>query len=655
MIKTRSVLFRGVVLGFLFFGIMKGFLYPSQTESLSHILKQLKTYQQGENDSLVLELNAFISSHRATKEERLKCERELIIFLRSDASISSKMEVCRHLRIIGGRESVPVLEDMLLHKETTDMARYALEKIPGIHSETALLRGLKNSNGIIQTGIVSSLGHRKVTQAVPYLKKILYKNTDLTLSYAAAAALGHIKTPMAAKALSEMLPKTSGVLKTQVAGSLLKCAEEYSSKNKNDQALKLYNQILSSDLPLSLHHSAVRGKINTTVQMGDEFILKNIKQDPENITLYIEMIPEYVDASQISLVLEQLPPLSPSAKVALISVLSLYPEDKVLHMVLDSTQSPSQEVRVASLHTLKQIGSSSIVPFLAEYAASTQELEQEQARQSLWELKGTDVDSTIVSHLKTEEDPEIQIEYIKAVEERRIYSGKERLLDLVLSSDPKIRVQALRSLKHLTSPQDIPLLLEFLTETQKSPDREELMNTIASAASKIPHPLDRGEAVTRALPEVKNPASRASLYLLLGRIGDDSTLSQLRKGMNEPQEVIQNAVVRALAMWPSPSAADDVLYIAQSSDKQEHQILCLRSFIRMVEMESFRRPEAAVRDLETALDLAQRPEEKTMILGVLPKFACVRAIHLAQKLTGDPDVKTEARNALQIIKGKLQK
>jgi HEAT repeat protein len=655
MIKRKWIIIQVVIFGFLFVNPAEGILYADQKKNLSHLLQQLKTYQQGDNDSIVLELNAFVRSHRSTKEEKQKCERELILFLQSDATYSSKREVCRHLRIIGSKESVHTLEDMLLDPATTDMARYALEKIPGKSPDHALLRGLKNSSGIIQAGIVSSLGHRKVTEAVPYLEDILNKNTDLSVSLAAAAALGHIKNPSAAKALSLSLSGASKDLKTQVTGSLLKCAEEYLSKGDNGKAQKLYDQILSTDLPLSLHNSAVRGKINAAGQKGDEFILESLKHRQKNIHSYIEMIPEYFNASNINAVLELAPTLAPSAKVPLISILSLYPEKEVLQFVLDSAKSLILEVRIASLKTLKQIGSSSTVSFLAEHAASSKGPEQQQARNSLWGLKGADVNQAIVSNLKTEENPAIQMEYIKAVEERRIYSGKDVMLNQFNSPASKIQLQAMRSIKIITTPQDIPLLLEYLVNANNKQVREELMQTISFTASHIPDPLDRGEQVTQLLPEVNDPVSRSCLYLLLGRIGDDSTLPSLRKALGEPEEVIQDAAVRALAMWPTPAAADDVRHIARTSDKREYRILGLRSYIRMVEMEPFRRPEAAVHSLETALDMAMRTEEKIMILGVLPKFPCEQAKKLARKLLEDPDVKQEARNALQLIKEKLQK
>ena len=113
------------------------------------------------------------------------------------------MAACRQLRLIGTYRSVTVLEKMLFQDETSDMARFALEKIPGTESERALLQNLKNSTNKNKMGIISSLGQRTAVlqcrlaesllsdesvkaEASLAIKKMLYdyfKNTVLFRKY----------------------------------------------------------------------------------------------------------------------------------------------------------------------------------------------------------------------------------------------------------------------------------------------------------------------------------------------------------------------------------------------------------------------------------------------------------------------------------------
>ena len=61
-----------------------------------------------------------------------------------------------------------------------------------------------------------------------------------------------------------------------------------------------------------------------------------------------------------------------------------------------------------------------------------------------------------------------------------------------------------------------------------------------------------------------------------------------------------------------------------------------------------------MRTLKTALDLASRPDEKKLVLGALPDFACPEALALAESLLTVEGVREEAQAAVTKIKEVLQ-
>jgi hypothetical protein len=75
----------------------------------------------------------------------------------------------------------------------------------------------------------------------------------------------------------------------------------------------------------------------------------------------------------------------------------------------------------------------------------------------------------------------------------------------------------------------------------------------------------------------------------------------------------------------------------------------------LIGLERFRSPESAVRDLKLAYSLADRPEEKKLVLGVLPNFACPDAQEFAESLMKFDDIKAEAQVAVDKIKKRLEK
>jgi hypothetical protein len=96
-----------------------------------------------------------------------------------------------------------------------------------------------------------------------------------------------------------------------------------------------------------------------------------------------------------------------------------------------------------------------------------------------------------------------------------------------------------------------------------------------------------------------------------------------------------------------------VFAIAASSGNLTHKVLALRAFARMVGLEPYRLPDAAAADLEKAMALASRPEEKKLVLGLLPRFPCERSLRLAESLQNDTAVKEEAKAAADRIRRSL--
>lgn len=623
--------------------------------SLKTILEKVSSYDYGEDEEILSQLRDYVRSHRTSTESRKQCEEQLAEFLDSNATLAAKMTVCRHLREIGTSLSVPVLEKMLLDEETSDIARYALEKIPGASADRALIRGLSQNNKKIKIGILSSLGQRNAPASVPVLEKLL-SESDSSTAIPAAVALGNIATPEASTALTKALGKTSGERQSQIASSLLKCAEQYLARGDRKAAIKLTNKILSAQLPLPIHQAAVKVKIAASGNEAEKMIIDILKGKEQQFYLpAISMMRDVFDGASIQDVCKTLPGLPKESQVQLLEVLSHYPEKEVLDSVVNATQSEEKMVRMGALKALESIGDSSTVELLARHAAGTQGEEQRTARNTLWGLHRRGVDQAILLNLIKLIDAGIQEELVMSVGERRILEGINFLFSRARSSRPGIRLAAIKALEEVSSPSDLPRLLQLLINTPGERERTELENTIAGVAGKRLNPIGRANAVRTLLPELEDAKKRAALLRVLGKIGDDSSLSLVRQALADDNPEIRDAAVRALSDWPTLSPKEDLVRIVQTSKEQIHQVLALRAYVRMFEMEPYRSPESAVQSLKEALSWTKRAEEKKLILGILPQFACPDALKLAESLLKEKGVEEEAREAIKQIQRRLKK
>jgi len=626
-----------------------------EQQSLDAILKELSTFEYGRGEEILYKLRDYVLSHKDSPESREECEAKLVSFLGGDATLAGKMAVCRELRLIGSEKSVPQLEKMLVVKETTDMARYALEKIPGAAADNALKDTLGKVQREIKIGIISSLGLRKTSTAAPELGKLL-QDSNQAVAIAAATALGQIGGSEAAEILSAVLAKTRGEVKTCVASSLLRCAEEYLSLKNPAAASALYDKLLAAKLPLVIRQAAMKGKVVTVSDGRARLILDLLSgKQWEMHPPVIAMVKDVFNETEIAAVCRLLEKLPEPSRVQLIAVLASYPKEAVLSTLITEAKSTQTSVRIEALKALEKVGDASTVELLAERAAQTRGEEQAAAREGLWRVKGEDVDRAILFELETNTKEDIQDELIRAVGERRIVRGKNLLMNKARSSSAADRLQAIKNLKLISSPSDLAQLLGLLLELENDPELEEMQNTVAAVSLKIAKPDARANAVKRVLNETEDVKKRCSLLRVLGKIGDDSSLPILRDALRTGNSDVADAAVRALADWPTITPRDDLLQIARNSQNLVHQVLALRAYVRMVGMETYRSPEGAVKSLKEALELAKRPEEKKLILGVLPDFACQDALQLAESLLNVEGVKEEAQAAVDKIKENLKK
>jgi type 1 glutamine amidotransferase len=226
------------------------------------LLEKVKTYDWGQSRLALTEVSDLIKKAQGDKDKLSKIEKDLLMVLQSDATRAGKQFVCRELSIIGTEQSVPVLAKMLAGEETSDMARYALERIPGSAVDEALRRSLRNARGNARIGIINSLGQRRDAGSVTILSRILGRRRNQETAIAAAAALGQIANSQAAEALAEAKNEAEGKLLLVVLDAYLKCADQMVTDGNKIKAMGIYKDLQAEGNPAPIRTAALTGMIN---------------------------------------------------------------------------------------------------------------------------------------------------------------------------------------------------------------------------------------------------------------------------------------------------------------------------------------------------------------------------------------------------------
>ncbi|TSA55543.1 MAG: HEAT repeat domain-containing protein, partial [Planctomycetaceae bacterium] len=184
-----------------------------------------------------------------------------------------------------------------------------------------------------------------------------------------------------------------------------------------------------------------------------------------------------------------------------------------------------------------------------------------------------------------------------------------------------------------------------------SSDRTEAQKTIAVVAHRIADKNRQAESVLAVLPSVKETVARCSLLNVLGRIGDNSALPVLTAALNEENVDIQTAAIRALADWPTPEPAAELLKVAESSENKVHRILALRGFVRLLGLPSDRPAGETIEMYIKAMSLAPDAGEKKKVLSGLSNTKSLAAMQMAADYLDDESLFVEAGTAVINIAG----
>lgn len=239
----------------------------AQTDSASvnKALETLKTYDWGADREALKPIDQAIIATQGDAAARKALEKSLVDALTSGISRSAQDYVCRKLRVVGTTQSVKALAALLPAEETSHIARYALERIPGEKAAKAMRDALPKVSSKLKPGIIGSLGVRRDKKSILVISKLL-SDSDIQVAKAAAQSLGLIGTSVAVKKLSKFAKKASANMKMPVADARLVCAEQLLADGKKSEAVALYKEVKGDDQPSHVKAAAMKGILTAAIK-----------------------------------------------------------------------------------------------------------------------------------------------------------------------------------------------------------------------------------------------------------------------------------------------------------------------------------------------------------------------------------------------------
>lgn len=226
---------------------------------LDNAFEALKKFDWGTDLAALASIDDAVAASHGKPDDRQKLENRLVAALKGELTRDAQDYVCRKLAIVGSAAAVPTLAALLVKKDNSHMARFALERIPALEAGAALRDALVKVSGSLRIGVISSLGSRRDAAAAAALGGLLYVGDSAT-ARAAALALGAIGNAESAGLLQAAI-KAAGAKPntTTMIDALLNCAEALLADRKLPEASSIYKSLNAAEQPRLIRLAATRG------------------------------------------------------------------------------------------------------------------------------------------------------------------------------------------------------------------------------------------------------------------------------------------------------------------------------------------------------------------------------------------------------------
>ncbi len=580
-------------------------------------------------------------------------ERELITLLKSDASPGDKAIACKRLAIYGSAEAVPVLAPLLADEHLASWARIALEAIPGDAAVEALRQAVPKLQGRLLVGTINSIGVRRDAKALDALLPKL-ADSDSEVASAAAVALGRIGGSRAAKALSGALAKSQEAARPAVAEGCIRCAEKFLADGKTGDAVNLYDMVRTAQVPKQKVLDATRGAILARKNKGIPLLVEQLQSaDKDFFGIGLSTARELPGPQATKAVTKELGRANPERQPLLLLALADREDPAVMPTILECVNSSSKPLQLAAVRVLDRLGSAASLPALEKAAAGNESEVSQAALAVLARLPGADVDKKIEQQL-ADANPAVRRVAIEVAGRRSMETALPAILRSATDPASEVRAASLQALGAIGGTQQLPQLVQLLSQNPNEKDRASIEQALTSICS-------RGGS--GCVPEVQSLAQspeknvRLLALRLLAASGGPDALAVLKKATVDADPDVQDEAVRTLSSWPNTwpedeAVAEPLLAVAKNSAKTSHQVLALRGYFQFLEGDKKLRKEEKISKVKDALPLLQRPEEKRLAIAVLRNVRADASAGLLGDLAQDAAVSEDACAALLELAGR---
>jgi HEAT repeat protein len=563
-----------------------------------------------------------------------KLEKGLIRVVASDdATEAGKAIACRMLQQVGTEACIPAVSKLLGDEVLSHYARLVLERLKTAKADAAMRDALPQAPDKVKIGLLNSLGERRDAEAVPAVAR-LARSSDPNVAEAAIRALGAIGGTRAAEILGSLKP--DDVLVPAHMQAMVDCA----STLPVAEAAALSEMVLVG--PYSpARIAALRALATANPAQAAARVADAIKGDDAMFRKgALGIVAETKGEGLTVAMVDLLDDLAADRKAALVRALGTRGDKAALAPLTKLVTRADEAVRDAAITAVAKLGDADTVRVLLGMA-DTGDLRGRVA-QAIARMTAEGVDEALARAL---DDAGLRQAAMQAAVERGATAAVPGLLKLIRSGDAGMRKDAWAAVGTLARAEHMDGVMKALLAMTDEAGRAQAADALRKVIGRAENPGACFETIAGYYARV--PDATKAVILGLGSVsGDAAALKLERQALASTNRDLYGQAVRALAAWPNASAAQDLLRLAKGAEQKVDRLVALRGYIRIAGLkEAGLSDKRRIEMLQTAMDLADRAQEKKQAVSSLRQVNSIEALTMLKQYMDDPALKAEAEMA----------
>lgn len=404
----------------------------------------------------------------------------------------------RILAVVATEESIDPLSTLLDDEDRGHLARNVLEKMPQEEVDWVLLDALARTTGDARLGIITTLSFRRTPEAVEPLAALL-SHDDVQTARAAALALGNIGTIEALEAINTFYTTTPREeLEQDLAKGALAAARNLVNDGQVAPAVAAYEQLMEEEWPDFVRSGAFTGLLEALPEEAPDIVYDAIHGDDELFSVVAIAAVSTLEGERLTERLaEDLENLPAELQARLLDAFGERRDPAALPVVHDSLESDEADVRMAAMKAASVLGdTSSIEPLGKILAESDDRQERLAAIESLRRITDPDMNDALIAYMN-EVDSDVRPDIMEVLVQR----GAVEAIDAIVAQveNEEMRPAVFRALGELVTGEQLPLMLELLTELESDSGRNDAINAVVALCNRIAEASAQNVSIEKAV------------------------------------------------------------------------------------------------------------------------------------------------------------